>query len=108
MRRNILIESPHRIRAAQLPELLKHIMRPAPRIIPNPDPKILHLHGLTLRNARHADDLAVRLFDLRELAQEGPEARFGDDGVGCEDVHAVEFGVGFSELGGEARRLGII
>ena len=90
-RRHTLIESPHRIRAAQLPELLIHVMRPTPRVIPNPNPKVLHLQGLTLRNARHADDLAVRLFDFLELAQEGPEARFGDDGVGCEDAHAVEF-----------------
>ena len=37
-----------------------------------------------------ANNLAIRLLDLLQLAQEVPETGLGDDFVGREDAHAVE------------------
>jgi len=50
------------------------------------------VYGLRRRctNLVHGDDLAVRLLDLAELAEEVPEPRLGDDIVGSKDAHAVE------------------
>ena len=44
------------------------------------------------------DDLAVRLLDLAELAEEVPEPRLGDNIVGRKDTHAVDLrgGVGLA------------
>ena len=38
------------------------------------------------------DDLAVRLLDLAELAEEVPEPRLGNDIVGRKNAHAVDLG----------------
>ena len=99
-RRHITIQCPHRIRPAHLPILLVHIVRPTSRIIPNPDPKILHLQRAFLVDHIQGNDLAVGLLDFAQFHEEVPEAGFGDDGVGCEDAHAVEFG-GRVGVGGE-------
>ena len=98
-RRHILIQTRNRIRPRQLPKLLIHIMRPAPRIIANPNPKVLHAQGAALSDLIHTHDLAVGLFHHFELAEEVPEARLGDDLVGCEDAHAVELGRGLGGCG---------
>ena len=42
----------------------------------------------------YGDDLAVRLFDLAELAKEVPEPRLGDNFVGRKNAHAVDLGGG--------------
>ncbi len=38
------------------------------------------------------NDLAIRFLDFSQLHKEVPEAGFGDNSVGCEDAHTVEFG----------------
>lgn len=43
-------------------------------------------------NNIQSDDLAIGLLDLAQFHKEVPEARFGNDGVGSENAHAVEFG----------------
>ena len=42
----------------------------------------------------YGDDLAVRLLDLSELAQEVPESRLGNNLVGRKYAHAVNLGGG--------------
>lgn len=45
------------------------------------------------------DDLAVRLLDLAELAEEVPEPRLGNDIVGRKNAHAVDLGGGVGLAG---------
>lgn len=42
----------------------------------------------------YGDDLAVRLLDLSELAQEVPEPRLSNNLVGRKNAHAVDLGGG--------------
>lgn len=67
-------------------------MRPRARVIAEPNAKVLHAQGTAFVDDVHADNLAIRLFDLLELAQEVPETRFCDDFVDGEDAHTVELG----------------
>jgi hypothetical protein len=45
-------------------------------------------------NLVYGDDLAVRLLDLSELAEEVPEPRLSDDLVGRKNAHTVDLGGG--------------
>ena len=90
--RHILIQPLHRIRPAHLPVLLVHIVRARSRIVPDPDAEVLDLERPLFGDDVETDDLAVGLLHFAQFHQKVPEAGFGDDGVGCEDAHAVEFG----------------
>ena len=95
---HVLVEAPDSIRPAKLPELLVHVMRTRARVVAEPDAEVLHTQRAAFVDHVHANDLAVRLLNLLELAQEVPETRLRDDVVRREDTHAVELrrGVGLS------------
>ena len=41
-------------------------------------------------NHVQGNDLSICLLDLSQLGEEVPESRFGNNGVGSKDAHAVE------------------
>jgi hypothetical protein len=65
-------------------------------VVADPDAEVLDFQGAFLVDHVQRDHLAGGLLQLAQLGQEVPEAGFGDNGVGCEDAHAVQFrgGVG--------------
>jgi hypothetical protein len=91
-RSHILIQRIHRLRPRHLPILFVHIVRATARIVADPDTEVLDLEGTLLVHHVERDDFTVGFLDLAQLHEEVPEAGFGDDIVGCEDAHAVEFG----------------
>lgn len=118
---HILVESVDGGNAGHLTVLLVHVVGAGARVVADPDTEVLDLLGallvdlspVSLPSSRlsssanaieacttaathlvHGDDLAVRLLDLSELAQEVPEPRLGNDLVGRKDAHAVDLGGG--------------
>jgi hypothetical protein len=117
---HILVESVDGGNAGHLTVLLVHVVGAGARVVADPDTEVLDLLGALLGDlgcisacsvfpsahvgcvfATHlvqGDDLAVRLLDLAELAEEVPEPRLGDNIVGRKDTHAVDLwgGVGLA------------
>lgn len=113
---HILVQSVDGGNAGHLTVLLVHVVSAGARVVADPDAKVLHLLGallgdLTLSAAIlpcpslysthlvQGDDLAVRLLDLAELAEEVPEPRLGDNVVGRKNAHAVDLGGGVGLAG---------
>ena len=90
-RLHITVQRIHGLRPRHLPILLVHVVCTTSRIVSNPYAEVFHFEGSLLVEHVECDNLAVRLLDFSELHEEVPEAGFGDDCVGSEDAHAVEF-----------------
>ena len=86
--------------AGQLTVLLVHVVGTGARVVADPDTEVLDLEGLLLVDLVDADDLAVDLLDLLQLAHEVPEAGLGNNLVGGKEAHAEQLG-GSILLGGE-------
>ena len=97
---HILVQGLHRLRPAHLSVLLVHVVCAGSRVIPNPDAEVLNLERSLLVDDVQADDFAVGFLHFPQFHQEVPETGLGDNGVGCKDAHAVEFGRWF-RLGGQ-------
>jgi len=79
-----------------LPILFVHVVRSRSRIVANPNSKVLHFLWALLVNLVDGDNLAVGLLNLAELCKEIPEAGLGNNIVGSENTHTIEF---WSRLG---------
>jgi len=88
------------VRAAHLAVLAVHVVGAGARVVADPDAKVLDLLGVLLVQRLDADNLTSGLLDLLETADKVPEAGLGDRGVGGEDGHAVQRGLGVG-LGGQ-------
>lgn len=110
--RHILIHGLHGITPRHLAVLLIHVVRAGAGVVAEPDTEVLDfLRLLFVDLSRRVSlllsvgamiciaisylvqthNLTIRLLDLAELREEVPEAGLGDDIVGSEDAHAVEF-----------------
>merc|ERR1711991_460674 len=83
-------------RARQVAELLVHVVCSGPRVVPQPDCKVLDLGRLLLKDLSHREDLTVRLLQLALLGQKVPEPRLGNLRVGRKQTHPVHSGLGVS------------
>jgi hypothetical protein len=89
---HILIQCLDSIGAAQFSVLLVHVVSARARVVTNPDAKILDLERALLMDDIEGHNLASGFLDFSQLLEEIPESGLGNDGVGCENTHAVEFG----------------
>ena len=80
--------------------LLVHVVGTGARVVADPDAEVLDLLGVLLVQGLDADDLTGGLLNLLQTTDEVPEAGLGDGGVGGEDGHAVQRGLGVG-LGGQ-------
>eukprot|EP00956_Cyclotella_meneghiniana_P032678 scaffold90767_cov63-Cyclotella_meneghiniana.AAC.2 len=69
-------------------------MSARPAIVSKPNTVILNGTRILLGQFHAIEDLSRRLFHFTKLTHKVPEFGFGRGGVGCEDDHAVGFGVG--------------
>ena len=70
-----------------------HVVRPGPRLVPHPDPKVLDRRRPLLEDLVARDDLSVGLLDLAELGEEVPELGARAGVVGGPELHAEEGGL---------------
>jgi hypothetical protein len=108
---HILVQSVDGGNAGHLTVLLVHVVGAGARVVADPDAEVLDLLGALLGDLAlsgpysysthlvQGDDLAVRLLDLAELAEEVPEPRLGDNIVGRKNAHAVDLGGGVGLAG---------
>ena len=68
-------------------------MRPGPRLVPHPDPKVLDRRRPLLEDLVARDDLPVGLLDLAQLGQKVPELGACARVVGGPELHAEERGL---------------
>lgn len=90
--RHAVVKLFDRLGARECADLLVHIVRPAARVVPEPNTKVFNPHGTLLLDLLDKKNLAVRALDLAQAAKEIPEARFRYELVGREDGHLVQLG----------------
>ena len=97
---HVLIQSLDGIGTAEFSVLLVHVVGAGAGIISKPDTKVLDLERVFLVDDVQRHNLTGGLLDFSQLLQEIPESRFGDDFIGSEDSHPVQFRGGVA-VGGQ-------
>ena len=72
-----------------------HVVGSAPGIVPQPDSDVLDSVELGFSNPFALQDFSVGFLGLDQFTDEVPVLGFSNDGVGCEDLHLVDLGIGF-------------
>lgn len=89
---HILVAGGDGVGAAELTELLVHVVGSRAGIVPQPNTKVLDVLGLLLVDDAAGEDLSVHLLQVPELLHEVPEPALGNKVVDGEETHAVDLG----------------
>mmetsp|Transcript_25809 Transcript_25809/g.38647 ORF Transcript_25809/g.38647 Transcript_25809/m.38647 type:complete len:202 (+) Transcript_25809:220-825(+) len=92
--RHLIVELRNSPSELKITVLAVHVMRPRAGGVTEPNTIVFDNACVLLDDFDTVEDFASGLFHLAELVHVVPEFGFGDYGVGCEDDHAVCFGVG--------------
>mmetsp|Transcript_9688 Transcript_9688/g.12000 ORF Transcript_9688/g.12000 Transcript_9688/m.12000 type:complete len:241 (-) Transcript_9688:140-862(-) len=91
---HFVIKLRNRTSQGNVPELPVHIMRTGATRVTQPNAVVFNDFGALFAEFNAVEDFTRGFLHFAELVHKVPELRFGNDGIGGEDDHAVGFRVG--------------
>jgi hypothetical protein len=89
-RAHVAVARCHRTANGQVTVLSVHVVGARPRVVAQPDAKVLDLQRCLLEHTLDGHNFAGGLLEFAQLTQEIPETGLGNDLVGRKDVHFEE------------------
>ena len=91
---HLIVQLGHGTGEFQITVFAVHIVRAGSGVVAEPNSIVFDDARVLLDEFDAVENFTSRLLHLTELTHKVPKLGFGRDGVGCEDDHAVGFGVG--------------
>merc|ERR1719325_260191 len=92
---HIPVAGSHGGRNCQVTVFTVHVVGTRPRIVSEPDSKVLDFKRFLFSDFFNTDNLAGSFLEFPQLTQEIPKSRFGDNSVWSENSHTVQRSLGF-------------